>query len=131
VAQLVERLPRDLKVLSSNPGLEKKCSFFLHHEDPEVSARAIELTTTQHSLSDNWRDRHQIYITNEEDLTRKMVLSAVYSFKFRRVEGMLVEINQRLKQEVSDEDLMIYLEEVQGLQKAKLELARQLSYVIV
>jgi DNA primase len=106
-------------------------SFFLHHEDAEVSARAIELTTTQHSLSDHWRERHSIFITNEEDLTRKMVLSAVYSFKFRRVEGMLIEVNQRLKQDVNDEDLMIYLEEVQGLQKAKLELARQLSYVIV
>lgn len=106
-------------------------SFFLHHEDAEISSRAIELTTTQHSLSDHWRERHAIFISNEEDLTRKMVLSAVYSFKFRRVEGMLAAINQRLRHDVSDEDLMIYLEEVQGLQKAKLELARQLSYVIV
>jgi DNA primase len=106
-------------------------SFFLHNDDQEIANRAIELTTTQHTLSLHWRERHQIHITNEEDLTRKMVLSAAYSFKFRRVEGMLNDVNQKLRHELPEEIMMKYVEECMGLQQAKLELARQLSYVIV
>ncbi len=106
-------------------------SFFLHHQDHEISSKAIDLTSNPHTLSEHWKEKHQIYITDEEQLMRKMVLSAVYSYKLRRVIGMLNELNKRMKEPL-DEDLMIEaLQEYMALQKAKMELASQLSYVIL
>jgi len=44
---------------------------------------------------------------------------------------MLNDVNQKLRHELPEEIMMKYVEECMGLQQAKLELARQLSYVIV
>ena len=42
--------------------------FFLHHQDEEVSQRAINLTSSPHLLSENWKEKHQIFISSESDL---------------------------------------------------------------
>ena len=60
-----------------------------------------------------------------------MALSAVYSYKLRRVLSMVDEVNARLKLPLSDEEMMIELEQYMLLQKAKMELSNQLSYVIL
>lgn len=106
-------------------------AFFLHHTDAELSAAAIDLTSIRHTLSENWRDKHQIFITSEADLSKKMVMSAVYAYKLRRVQEMLAEINLRLQTNSGDEEMMADLEKFANLQQAKMELARQLSYVIL
>jgi DNA primase len=106
-------------------------AFFLHHQDQEISSRSIDLTSTPHILSEHWKEKHQIYITDEEQLMRKMVLSAVYSYKLRRVMGMLNELNRRLKEPMEEAEMIEALQECMGLQKAKMDLASQLSYVIL
>lgn len=106
-------------------------SFFLHHENHEISSKAIHLTSNPHTLSEHWKEKHQIYITDEEMLMRKMVLSAVYSYKLRRVQGMQHEVDQQIKQSKDENEQMELLQHSMGLQQAKLELAKQLSYVIL
>ena len=106
-------------------------AFFLHHQDQEISSKSIDLTSTPHILSEHWKEKHQIYITDEEQLMRKMVLSAVYSYKLRRVMGMLNELNRRLKEPMEEAEMIEALQECMGLQKAKMDLASQLSYVIL
>jgi DNA primase len=106
-------------------------SFFLHHENHEISSKAIHLTSNPHTLSDHWKEKHQIYITDEEMLMRKMVLSAVYSYKLRRVQGMQHEVDKQIKLSKDENEQMELLQHSMGLQQAKLELAKQLSYVIL
>jgi len=106
-------------------------SFFLHHEDSEISIKAIDLTSNPHILSENWKEKHQIYIEDEEKQLRKMALSAVYSYKLRRVLSMVDEVNARLKLPLSEEEMMMEVEQYMLLQKAKMELSNQLSYVIL
>jgi DNA primase len=105
--------------------------FFLHHQDEEISQRAINLTSSPHTLSENWKDKHQIFISSESDLSKKMILTAVYSYKLRRVQNMLKEINNTLSGGQAEEQMNASLERYMGLQNAKLELAKQLSYVIL
>ncbi len=105
--------------------------FFLHHQDEEVSQRAINLTSSPHLLSENWKEKHQIFISSESDLSKKMILTAVYSYKLRRVQNMLKELNEALSGEQADDEMNASLERYMGLQNAKLELAKQLSYVIL
>jgi DNA primase len=106
-------------------------SYFLHHTDPAISSTAIHLTSNPYILSDHWKDRHQVYITNEEDLLRKTVLTAVYSFKMRRLLMMLRTAQDKLKKSTDDAEQLSILESLLGLQKAQKELGEQLSYVLM
>jgi DNA primase len=106
-------------------------SYFLHHTDPAISTTAIHLTSNPHILSDHWKERHQVYITNEEDLLRKTVLTAVYSFKMRRLLMMLRTAQDKLKKSTDDTEQLSILESLLGLQKAQKELGEQLSYVLM
>lgn len=105
-------------------------SWYLHHEDPQVSLTAINLTSNPYALSGHWREKHGIFITSEEDLLRKTVFEAVYTFKLRRVIQLLNE-TRRILSDLNDDELLAALERYQHLEKAKMALAGQLSYVIV
>ncbi|MEX1187662.1 MAG: DNA primase [Bacteroidia bacterium] len=106
-------------------------SFFLHHSDQEIAKRAINLTSSPHLLSENWRDKHHIFITSESDIGKKMILTAVYSFKLRRVQNILKTIRDSFSNAMEEDEMNASLERYKGLDKAKMELAKQLSYVIV
>ncbi len=112
-------------------GLYPDESYFLHHPDSAISSTAIHLTSNPHVLSDHWRERHQVYITNEEDLLRKTVLTAVYSFKMRRLLMMLKTAQDKLKLSTDDSEQLSILKSLLGLQKAQKELGAQLSYVLM
>jgi DNA primase len=106
-------------------------NYFLHNEDHDIASIAIDLTSNPHTLSEHWKEKHQIYITDEEMLMRKMVLSSVYSYKLRRVQLMLLDIDNQLKKSMDEELQIELLQQHMSLQKAKLALASQLSYVIL
>jgi len=106
-------------------------AFFLHHLDPVISSTAIHLTSNPYTLSEHWKEKHQVYVTDEEALLRKMVLTAVYSFKLRRVLMMLRAAEERMKEPLDDVGLFSVMESCLGLQNAKMELGKQLSYVIL
>ena len=106
-------------------------TFFMHHEDEGIAKVAIDLCSDQHVLSIHWKEMHDVYITEEVQLLKKMVLGAVYSFKLRKVQLMLDELNGKLNSSNPEEEMLQTLEEMMHLQKAKMELAKQLSYVIL
>jgi hypothetical protein len=72
-----------------------------------------------------------VYIAEEIQLLKKMVLGAIYSFKLRKVQVMLDVLNGKINSNNPEEEMMQALEEIMMLQKAKMELAKQLSYVIL
>jgi len=105
--------------------------FFLHHSNRELAEYVIHLTSSPYELSKNWLDKHQIFVSTELHTTRKMVMSSLYSYKLRRVKKLLDQMNSKLEGDLSDDELFSALEQIKGLQAAKIEIARQLSYVIV
>ena len=105
-------------------------SALLHHTDPDIAVAAIHLTSNQHILSERWAEMHGIYIVSEEELLRKMVMEAVYTFKLRHVQFMLSDIRKELSH-CTEENMDELLERYQLLENAKMALAGQLSYVIM
>lgn len=105
-------------------------NWFLQHPDSEISLTAINLTSHPHILSDQWSEKHGIYVVTEEDLLRKMVIEAVYTFKLRKVQAMLSNIRKDLST-APEEEIIPMLERYKMLENAKVELAGQLSYVIL
>ena len=70
MAQLVERLPRDLKVLSSNSGLEKNFYFFLHNEVKAGAHSALFWVMNVYWRSEgseftSWAGKKNLFLHNE------------------------------------------------------------------
>lgn len=105
--------------------------FFMQHEDETIARFSINLCSEQHALSSQWQELHKVYVTNELQLLKKMVLGAVYSFKLRKVQNMIDELNINLQNNHNEEENLATIEQIVPLQKAKMEFAKQLSYVIV
>ena len=60
---------------------EINLNYFTLHQNPSISKLAIDLISKKHSLSENWKSRHQILTGSEEDKFRKAVESSIYALK--------------------------------------------------
>lgn len=89
---------------------------FTNHEDPQVSALAIELISTPYELSDNW-EKNKIYVKKEGDNKFNLVLSTLLSFKSRLISKQLNELSQQLKNATDEAEIYLMQQEYFELKK--------------
>jgi DNA primase len=104
---------------------------FFSHPDPEVSKIAIDMVTSPYSLSNQWEDKHKIYVKKEEDDVKKNVVEILYAFKLRKLEKIIFENREMLKSELPDDEMMSKLETVRKLETIKSLLGKELSRIII
>jgi len=102
---------------------------FLNHRDERVARLAIDLVTTPHALSKNWK-RHRIVVPTEEENLSELVIGAVNKLKLQQVERELESLAQRLREEEEGADSIILLQQQHELEKKKVEISRLLGRVI-
>lgn len=132
---VVPEKPGNRKIYDLFAGTEKGLPFpdelkLVHHEDEEVAKTAIHLTSEAYTLSEHWSERHGIFVTSEDELLRKSVFEAVYTYKLRRVMRMLEEL-QRMLPDMDENEQDAALVQMINLENAKRAFASQLSYVIL
>lgn len=106
-------------------------SYFTNHNNPNISATAINLIASPHQLSDNWKGRHGIYIGHETDNLKKTVDHDLFIYKEKRLQKMLKEEKEKLKSVTNDEDLQKLLESIQILDAMKLRANKLLGRTII
>ena len=82
---------------------EINLNYFTLHQNPSISKLAIDLISKKHSLSENWKSRHQILTDSEEDKFRKAVESYIYALKLKHLDTKLGDIQLQLKENPDDE----------------------------
>jgi DNA primase len=102
---------------------------FINHEDPAISSLTTDLISSPYTLS-NW-EQHEIYITTEEEMLRKSVYNAIYALKSRRLEIMIHDIQKRLKEEISEEEMLTLMQTQHALIEAKKVFNALLGRIIV
>jgi DNA primase len=115
---------------SSNLGQQVDTTRYVAHENDRWRSAAIDLLTEKHVLSPNWKERHKIHVKRESETLYDALEEAVDILKERRVDRMIMERQEQLK-EVSEDDLMITLKEIMRLSEAKKKLARKTGRVVV
>ncbi len=83
---------------------------FLRSEDGDIANLAITLTTSPYNLSENWLNKHQIYVKDESQNIKAAVLGGLYHLKKRKVDKMLVDLMNQMKDERDE----VNLEALQG-----------------
>ncbi len=92
---------------------------FLHHEDKTLRRLAIDITTSPHSLSKNWYEKHDIIVKDKESFYKKDVYRVVAHLKLRKVQKDIEQIKEDLKQsdESQQETLLKEFQQLQTLQR--------------
>jgi DNA primase len=104
---------------------------FIKSEDREIADLAITLSTSPYALSENWYNKHQIYVRDETMNLKATILGGIYHLKKRKVDQILLDLLQEIKDEhdaVNQEILMQRYAHVKNVEK---EISKFLGSVIL
>lgn len=104
-------------------------NYFTNHENTAVCSLTVDLISSPYTLSD-W-EKHSIFITKEEDIIKQSLNNAVYALKSRRLEMMINDIQKQLKENPTEEEMMILMQTQFQLLQAKKEFNKLLGRIIV
>ena len=104
---------------------------FFNSQDQELSRFAIDVLNSEYSLSPNWATKHYIFTTTEDQRLKQSVHSAVYSFKLKKIEMMIKQIQEALKTVTEDEKLLELMGRQKGLMEARKVLSKEMGRVIL
>ena len=91
---------------------------------------AVTLLTEKHQISPNWAKVYKGDIQNRNDLYREEVLSCLTYLKIKKIKRLILENQQDLEKEHSEEDLIILLQTHQHLKQVEMELMKNTGTVI-
>lgn len=115
----------------SNLDEDAGAAYYSTHENAGWREVAIELLAEKHELSENWLERHKIHVVTERDRLLAAVEEGVYILKERRVDRMLRDIQDRLKDCTDAAEQKDLLMDQMRLIEAKKALAQETGRVVV
>ena len=114
----------------SNLGEAVEGARYANHEDEGWRGLSIDLLTEKHVLSPKWKSRHKIHVVREHERLLDSIEEGVDILKERRVDRMIRE-KQDLLKEADDMNTLIILEEIKQLNEVKRALAKRTGRVVV
>lgn len=105
--------------------------YFLMNTNPAISQLAIQLTQEDHQLSENWALKHGVHTEHEAYDIKKMVERVLYIYKDKRLQDMIFELKESLRDNANDDDMFITLSEIKKFESFKARVNKLLGRVIV
>ncbi len=104
--------------------------FFINHSDSAISSAVIELLSSPYELSDNWEKKHRINVPTEGEKLKESAISYIYALKLKKVDKMITDNLDALKNIKSGEDENVLIEKHKALMEAKKEFAEKLTRIV-
>lgn len=105
---------------------------FFSHQNEKVVNLAIDCVANKYELSEKWNDeKRQIYVSQETDHLKELVIQAVYRIKKKKVQIQIDDVREELKTVENNEDLDILLSKYQKLKEVEKGLGEFLGNTIV
>ncbi|MCY1523073.1 DNA primase [compost metagenome] len=104
---------------------------FIKSDDREVADLAITLSTSPYSLSENWYNKHNIYVRDETVNLKSTILGGLYHLKKRKVERILLDLLKEIKNEPDATNQDILMQRYAYIKNVEKEISRFLGSVIV
>jgi DNA primase len=106
--------------------------FFFAHSDKAVAELSVDSIAVQYEISPNWNDdKRKIYVSQEIEHLKSLVLEAIYRIKKRKCEVEITKIREELRGPHSPEDTEILLSKYQKLKEVEKTLGQFLGNTIV
>ncbi|WP_316822202.1 DNA primase [Pedobacter gandavensis] len=106
-------------------------SQFINNEDRKIVELAITLSTSPYSLSENWYNKHNIYVRDESVNLKATVLGGIFHLKKGKVARMLKDISREIKTEADPVNLEILMQRFMFMKTVEREISKFLGTVIL
>jgi len=104
---------------------------FIKSEDREIADLAITLSTSPYTLSENWYNKHNIYVRDETINLKATILGGLYHLKKRKVDRILLDLLKEIKTESDAANQEILMQRYAFIKNVEKEISRFLGSVIV
>ena len=104
---------------------------FIAHQEREIADLAITLSTSEHALSENWLNKHLIYVKDETMNLKSTILGGIFHLKKRKVEKILMNLLKEIKEEKDEDNQMILMQRYGVIKGVEREISKFLGSVIV
>lgn len=105
--------------------------YLIKEGDEEIKNTVVDLITQPYEVSQNWHDKHKIYVPSEKDQLKDVTLTNILRLKFRIVQHLLDEENKKLREATETVEIDKLLDEIQELKKIEMSIAERLGNVTV
>ncbi|MCK5838648.1 MAG: DNA primase [Bacteroidales bacterium] len=102
---------------------------FINHPDNKIAKLAIDLIATPYELSKHW-EKNMISVATESDKLKKATISSILSFKAKKVDLLIIQTQQKIKEANDNETIIILLQKLQNLKEISKEINARLGRVI-
>ncbi|WP_214227020.1 DNA primase [Pedobacter sp. B4-66] len=106
-------------------------SQFIKNEDRRIVDLAITLSTSPYSLSENWENRHNIYVRDESINLKKTIFGGLYHLKKGKIGKMLTDITKELASETDPVNQEILMQRHIMIKGVERDISKYLGTVIL
>ena len=104
---------------------------FTSHEEESVRSEAVNVLTTRHQISENWKTKHGILTESEEYVIGKAAKDCLFRMKMRHVQIASKSIESQLENESNEDEVMMLLAEKKRLDEVRKQLADNFGTVVL
>ncbi|HEY0177922.1 MAG TPA: DNA primase, partial [Pedobacter sp.] len=104
---------------------------FIKNENRTIADLAITLSTSPYTLSENWYNKHQIYVRDETVNLKATILGGLFHLKKRKVDRILLSLLQEIKVEADPVNQEILMQRYAYIKNVEREISRFLGSVIL
>lgn len=104
---------------------------FIKNEDRSIAELAITLSTSPYALSENWYNKHQIYVRDETVNLKATILGGLFHLKKRKVDRILLGLLQEIKAEPDPVNQEILMQRYAYIKNVEREISRFLGSVVL
>jgi DNA primase len=104
---------------------------FIKSQDRAIADLAITLSTSPYTLSENWYNKHNIYVRDETVNLKATILGGLYHLKKRKVDRILLDLLHEIKTETDATNQEILMQRYAFIKNVEKEISRFLGSVIV
>lgn len=107
-------------------------NFFLQHQNEGVKQLIVDICSNPYELSPKWIDKG-IYVYSEEDQHKldEAVFESMLAFKIKKIEKMIQDIEEKMRQKVAEEEEIQLLLKKKQLDEMRRILSQKLRRVII
>ncbi|ETZ19625.1 DNA primase [Pedobacter sp. V48] len=106
-------------------------SQFIKSGDRRIVDLAITLSTSPYSLSENWENRHNIYVRDESINLKATVFGGLYHLKKNKIGKMLTDITKELAGETDPVNQEILMQRHMMIKGVERDISKYLGTVIL
>jgi len=108
--------------------------FFTSHENEEIRNKAIDFLSFPYDISDEWKNKHNIETPDINDestnILQEMIFSSLLKLKLRRIEMLMKDIENSMKEETDYEEIVLMMQKHKSLGDIRLELTKHLNIIV-